>query len=224
MDSLIIGVGGGTGAGKTTLVGGLVSEIGPDQVLVIQHDAYYVDQGHLAPEERAKLNYDHPDALDSSLLGSHLRDLGRGLAVEIPVYDFATHRRRPETRRAEPRDVILIDGILCLADVALRRRMHLRLFVEAPDDIRFIRRLRRDMEQRGRSLESVIDQYMESVRRMHLEFVEPSKQHADLIVREGGENRAAIEEIARRIRELREPRGERSRGRAVNRARPGGAR
>lgn len=203
MSSLIIGVAGGTGAGKTTLVRRLVAEIGSDEVLVISHDAYYADQSHLAPPERAKLNYDHPDALETSLLRAHLRDLMRGLAVEMPSYDFASHMRRPETRRVHPRDVILIDGILCLADAALREGMHLRLFVDAADDIRLIRRMRRDMQERGRAPESVIDQYLESVRRMHSEFVEPSKRHADLIVRDGGENRSAIEAIMQRIRALR---------------------
>ncbi len=203
VSSLIIGVAGGTGAGKTTLVRSLVAEIGSDDVLVIPHDAYYADKSHLAPAERAKLNYDHPDALETSLLRSHLRDLMRGLAVEIPTYDFATHLRRTETQRAHPRDVILIDGMLCLVDAALREVMHLRLFVDAADDIRLIRRIRRDMRERDRTPESVLDQYLESVRRMHIEFVEPSKRHADLIVREGGENRAAIEEIVERIRALR---------------------
>ena len=194
---------GGTGAGKTTLVRSLVAEIGSEDVLVIPHDAYYADQRHLGPAERAKLNYDHPDALETSLLRAHLRDLVRGLAVEIPTYDFANHLRRPETQRAHPRDVILIDGMLCLVDAALREVMHLRLFVDAADDIRLIRRMRRDMRERDRTPESVIDQYLESVRRMHIEFVEPSKRHADLIVHEGGENRAAIEEIVERIRALR---------------------
>lgn len=203
MRSLIIGVAGGTGAGKTTLVRSLVAEIGSEDVLVIPHDAYYADQRHLGSAERAKLNYDHPDALETSLLRAHLRDLMRGLAVEVPTYDFANHVRRPETQRAHPRDVILIDGMLCLADAALREVMNLRLFVDAADDIRLIRRMRRDMRERDRTPESVIDQYLESVRRMHIEFVEPSKRHADLIVREGGENRAAIEEIVERIRALR---------------------
>ena len=203
MRSLVIGVAGGTGAGKTTLVRALVRELGADQVLVIQHDSYYADQSHLEPAERSKLNYDHPDALETELLGSHLRALVDGLSVEIPEYDFATHERLPGRRRRTPRSVILVDGILCLADAVLRELMDLRVFVEAPDDIRLIRRLRRDLEERGRTPASVIDQYLESVRRMHLEFVEPSKRHADMIVHEGGENRAAIEAIARRIRELR---------------------
>ena len=203
MRSLVIGVAGGTGAGKTTLVRALVRELGADQVLVIQHDSYYADQSHLEPGERSKLNYDHPDALETELLGSHLRALVDGLSVEIPEYDFATHERLPGRRQRTPRSVILVDGILCLADAVLRELMDLRVFVEAPDDIRLIRRLRRDLEERGRTPASVIDQYLESVRRMHLEFVEPSKRHADMIVHEGGENRAAIEAIARRIRELR---------------------
>ena len=202
MRSLIIGVAGGTGAGKTTLVHALVTELGADQVLVIQHDSYYADQSQVAPAERAKLNYDHPDALETELLGSHLRALADGLAVEIPIYDFATHERLPGRRRQTPRSVILVDGILCLASAALRELMDLRVFVEAPADIRFIRRLRRDLEERGRTPASVIDQYLESVRRMHVEFVEPSKRHADMVVPEGGENRAAIEAIAQRIREL----------------------
>ena len=172
MRSLVIGVAGGTGAGKITLVRALVTELGADQVLVIQHDSYYADQSHLAPAERSKLNYDHPDALETELLGNHLRALVDGLSVEIPEYDFATHERLPGRRRRTPRSVILIDGILCLADAILGELMDLRVFVEAPDDIRLIRRLRRDLEERGRTPASVIDQYLESVRRMHLEFVE----------------------------------------------------
>lgn len=212
VEPVIIGVAGGTGAGKTTLVRHLVAEIGVDHVLVIQHDSYYADQSHLTSEQRSKLNYDHPDALETSLLTAHVRALVRGSAVEMPIYDFATHARRGETRRAEARDVIVVDGILCLADRVLRQMMDLRLFVEAPDDIRFIRRLRRDLAERSRTPESVIDQYLESVRRMHLEFVEPSKRHADLIVPEGGENRAAIETIVERIGKLREARRGRSAG------------
>lgn len=178
---------------------------------MLPYDAYYTDQGHLAPDEREKLNYDHPDALDTSLLLAHLRELVSGRAVEMPTYDFATHRRRPCTRRAEPREVILIDGILCLADASLRQMMQLRLFVDAPDDVRFIRRLRRDLQERGRSLDSVLVQYLESVRPMYLQHVEPSRHFADLVVRGEADDRATLAQVVQRIRELRG--GARARGR-----------
>ncbi len=202
MEPVIIGVAGGTGSGKTTVVRTLVEEIGPDQVLLLQHDSYYRDRSHLPLEERNALNYDHPDSLETDLLTKHVEHLAANRGVDVPVYDFELHCRREETERCEPRRVIIIDGILILADRSLRRRMDLRLFVDTDADVRFIRRLKRDILERGRSLESVVEQYLRTVKPMHREFVEPSKRFADLIIPEGGSNRAAIEVLMSNIRSL----------------------
>ena len=202
MPPVVIGVAGGTGSGKTTVVRSLVEEIGPGQVLLIQHDSYYRDRSHLPPEERALINYDHPDSLETSLLAAQLESLIQGRPVEIPIYDFSIHCRSPRTERAEPCKVIILDGILILCDRSLRRQMDLRLFVDTDDDVRFIRRLNRDMEERGRTLQSVVDQYLSTVKPMHREFVQPSKRFADLIIPEGGANRVAIEVLMAKIRSL----------------------
>jgi uridine kinase len=202
MKPVVVGVAGGTGSGKTTLVATLVEGIGRDRVLVIQHDSYYRDRGELPPEARDRLNYDHPDALDTPLLVAHLRDLRGGRPVEIPVYDFVRHARRREVTRAEPRRLILVEGILVLSDPALREAMDLRLYVDTEDDVRFIRRLERDLRERGRTLEAVVEQYLATVKPMHREFVAPSRRFADLIVLEGGWNRAAADVVLARIRSL----------------------
>ncbi len=183
---LVIGVAGGTGSGKTTVAQHIVQNIGADRVALLQHDSYYKDQSHLHPEERARVNYDHPDALDNLLLYRHLQELGANCPVEMPVYDFKTHSRSQETLTVAPRSVILVEGILIFADQQLRQLMGLKIFVDTDADIRFIRRLRRDVAVRGRSVESVVEQYLTTVRLMHMEFVEPSKRFADLIIPEGG--------------------------------------
>lgn len=202
MKPIIIGVAGGTGSGKTTVVRTLVHEIGPHSVLLLQHDSYYRDRSDLTFEERQQLNYDHPQALETALLVEHLDQLAQGLTIEVPIYDFATHTRREETRREASRPVVIVDGILILCYPALRDRMDLRLYVDTDDDVRFIRRLLRDVRQRGRSVESVIEQYLATVKPMHREFVEPSKRFADLIVPEGGENRVAIDVLMAKIRSM----------------------
>ena len=199
---VIIGIAGGTGSGKTTVARAIYDRVGPDRIEWISHDSYYRNFDGLPAEERAKINFDHPDSLESELLTRHLDVLCKGSSVEVPVYDFATHSRKTETQRVEPRKVIIVEGILVLAEAELRKRIDIKLFVDTPADIRFVRRLMRDIEARGRSLPSVVQQYMNTVRPMHEEFVEPSKRHADLIIPEGGENRVAIDAIIARVERL----------------------
>lgn len=202
MTPIIIGVAGGTGSGKTTVALKILERVGFDRVAYLPHDAYYRDASHLPPAERAQLNFDHPDSLDNSLMAEHLRRLRAGQAVEIPVYDFKTHSRLKETRRVEPQPVILVEGILIFADKQLRDLMDMKIFVDTDADLRLIRRFQRDIQERGRSIESVINQYLNTVRPMHLEFVEPSKRYADVIIPEGGHNEVAIEMVAARLKSL----------------------
>lgn len=199
MRPLIVGIAGGSGSGKTTLVHEILKLLPGRSVVVIEQDAYYKSAVHLSLEERRVVNYDHPAALDNDLLVRQLRQLRRGLAVDCPAYDFTTYTRLAETVHVEPADVIIVEGILILENRHLRELMDLKLFVDTDADIRFIRRLSRDILERGRSLSSVVDQYLSTVRPMHLEFVEPSKRHADVIIPEGGHNEAAIEMIAARL-------------------------
>ncbi len=190
---LVVGIAGGTGSGKTTVAHKLASAMPAGRCVTIEHDAYYRDQGHLSPEERAKINYDHPGSLESSLLVEHLRELRDGRAVAVPVYDFATHTRRRETRTVEPARVIVVEGILVFTEPELRDQMDIKIFVDTDPDIRLMRRIRRDLEQRGRTFQSVRDQYYATVRPMHIEHVEPTKRWADLIIPEGGNNRVALD-------------------------------
>ena len=182
---LIIGVAGGTGSGKTTIANAIIAAIDPFRIALIQHDAYYKDAGGLPPAERAKINFDHPDALETDLLVRHLEALSAGRAVEVPVYDFTTHTRRAAGVSLEPAKVIIVEGILIFCDRALRDLMALKIFVDTDGDLRFIRRLKRDIQERGRSLDSVVAQYLETVRPMHAAFVEPSRKYADIIIPEG---------------------------------------
>jgi uridine kinase len=190
---LVVGIAGGTGSGKTTVAQRLAAAMPPGRCAMIEHDAYYRDQGHLTPEERAEINYDHPAALDSALLVDHLRELRAGRAVEVPIYDFATHTRRRETRPVPPARVVLVEGILVFSEPALRAEMDIKLFVDTDPDIRLMRRIRRDLEERGRTFQSVRDQYYATVRPMHIEHVEPSRRWADLIIPEGGDNDVALD-------------------------------
>lgn len=199
---LIIGVAGGSGSGKTTVVREIISNLGPHQVAVIHHDSYYRDVKDLPLEERAKINYDHPDSLETSLLIRHLRELNAGSPVDIPRYDFTQHMRAPDTEHVEPRKVIIVDGLLILWDKALRALMDIKVFVDTDADLRFIRRLSRDIQERGRSAESVIEQYLRTVRPMHLEFVEPSKRYADIIIPEGGHNTVGVDMLLTKIRSV----------------------
>jgi uridine kinase len=202
MEPVVIGVAGGTGSGKTTVAHEVLKRAGTEQISLIQHDAYYKDLSNLPEAQRAMFNFDHPDALDNDLLIAHLHELKAGRAIEMPVYDFTTHTRTGQTMRVEPHRVILVEGILIFADKSLRRLMDVKIYVDTDADIRFIRRLQRDIAERGRTMDSVIHQYLATVRPMHLEFVESSKHFADIIIPEGGFNEVAIEMIATRIRAL----------------------
>ncbi|MFV9507458.1 MAG: uridine kinase [Oscillochloridaceae bacterium umkhey_bin13] len=196
---IIIGVAGGSASGKTTVSQAILQRVGPERIAYIPHDLYYRDLSHLPLEQRAKFNFDHPNALDNELLVAHLDALAAGQPVEVPTYDFATYARLDATRTIHPHPVILIEGILIFTEPVLRRRMQIKLFVDADPDLRLIRRLTRDVEERGRSVSSVIEQYLRTVRPMHLEFVEPTKRYADLIIPEGGRNLIAIDMLVARI-------------------------
>lgn len=200
--AFVIGVAGGTASGKTTVSRRIWEAVGRERIAYMQHDNYYKDQSHLTPQERALTNYDHPDSLESSLMVRHLRELRAGRPVDIPVYDFSVHNRSKETLRVNPAKVVLVEGILIFVEPALLDLMDMRIFVDTDADIRFIRRLRRDMVERGRNLDSVVKQYLATVRPMHMEFVEPSKRYADVIVPQGGDNRVAMEMIVSRIQAL----------------------
>lgn len=195
---LLIGVAGGTGSGKTTVARAIHQSLGLDALLLDQ-DAYYRDLGALPLAERRRVNFDHPDALDLGLMIRQLRALAAWQPVDKPTYDFVAHTRAPATLRIEPRDVILVEGILLFVDPELRGLFDIKIFVDVADDVRFIRRLQRDLTERGRSLDSIIDQYLSTVRPMHLEFVEPQKRYADIILPEGGQNRIGVEMIEARV-------------------------
>jgi uridine kinase len=198
----VIGVAGGSGSGKTTVVRRIVESIGDERVSVLEHDRYYRDRADLRLEERAALNYDHPDSLETDLLVEHVMALRAARPVEVPVYDFARHQRQQATVAIEPRRAIIVEGILIFTDPALRRLMDVKVFVDADDDTRFIRRLQRDISDRGRTVNSVIEQYLGTVKPMHLEFVEPSKRYADVIIPVGGHNTVAIDMLLTLIRSL----------------------
>lgn len=200
MRPILIGVAGGTGSGKTTVTSQILERVGAEHITYIAHDAYYRDLSHLPPRLRAKVNFDHPDALETELLIEHLKALRAGRSVEIPVYDFTTHTRTDQTRHIEAAPVIIVEGILVFVESELRKLFDVKIYIDTDADVRFIRRLRRDIGERGRSVESVCDQYLSTVRPMHLEFVEPSKRYADVIIPEGGFNEVAIEMVAARIR------------------------
>jgi uridine kinase len=199
---VIVGVAGGTASGKTTISEAILDRVGRERVAFIQHDSYYRNISHLSFEERCRINYDHPDSLESDLLVAHLDKLCAGEPVQVPLYDFSLHARRAETRRVEPRPVILVEGILIFAEKALRERFDIKVYVDADPDLRFIRRLRRDVSERQRTVDSVIEQYLNTVRLMHLEFVEPSKRYADVIVPTGGYNTIAVDMVATRVRAM----------------------
>ncbi len=199
---IIIGVAGGTGSGKTTVAFAILEKVGWNRIALIQHDSYYYDASNLPFEERARLNFDHPDALETPLLVEHLKLLRSGQPVQIPTYDFRTHTRLTDTRLVNPEPVILVEGILIFAEPALRELFDVKIFVDADADIRFMRRLERDLKERGRSLDSVIEQYMNTVRPMHLEFVEPSKRYAHVIIPEGGHNTVALDMVVARVQTL----------------------
>ena len=195
---IVIGVAGGTGSGKTTLVKALMNRFG-ENITVLSHDNYYKQHNELTYEERAKLNYDHPDAFDTDMMIEHLRLLKQGVAIDCPTYDFTVHNRAEGILHIEPEKVIVVEGILIFQDLELCREMDIKIFVDTDADVRLCRRIRRDVRKRGRTIESVIDQYLATVKPMHEQFVEPSKKNADLIVPEGGKNLIALEMIVNRI-------------------------
>jgi uridine kinase len=198
----LIGIAGGTGSGKTTVANAIVKRVGEERIAILSHDSYYRDFVDLPKDILDRQNFDHPDSLESELLVRHLKALKQGMVVETPIYDFKVHRRATETRRVEPRKVILVDGILIYAEPELRKLFDVKIYVDTDADIRFIRRLKRDIAERGRTVASVVAQYESTVRPMHMEFVEPSKRYADLIVPEGGENTVALDFLFARLREL----------------------
>jgi len=198
---MIIGISGGTGSGKTTVANGILESVSAQDVAFIQQDSYYRNLKDLPLDYRQAVNFDHPDALDNDLLVHHIRKLKAGGSVELPIYDFKTHSRLNETLVIEPKPIVIVEGILIYADARLLEQMDIKIFVDTPDDIRFIRRLRRDVAERGRTVDSVIEQYLATVRPMHMQFVEPSKRHADIIIPEGGHNLVSIDLISGKIRE-----------------------
>lgn len=199
---LIIGVAGGSGSGKTTVTRAILDRVGRERIALLPHDSYYRDLSHLPLEERARINFDHPDAFDNELYLAHLDALAQGQPVALPTYDFTTYVRLPEVIHIEPQPVVLLEGILIFVDAQLRSRMAVKLFVDAESDLRIIRRIERDTRSRGRTVESVIEQYLQTVRPMHLEFVEPSKRYADIIIPSGGLNPIAIDMVVARIEVL----------------------
>ncbi|HXF83950.1 MAG TPA: uridine kinase [Anaerolineales bacterium] len=199
---LVIGIAGGSGSGKTTVAQTILQRVGADRIAFLQHDSYYKDLSHLPSTQHAEVNFDHPNSLDTDLLIQHIAALREGKPVEVPIYDFTTDRRTDKTYTVHPRRVILVEGILLFVEPALRQMFDVKIYVDTDADLRFIRRLERDIKERGRTTESVIQQYLLTVRPMHLEFVEPSKRYADIIIPEGGYNIAALDMVVARIEAL----------------------
>lgn len=199
---LIIGITGGTGSGKSTVTKEIFKSIHEKKIAIIQQDSYYKDQSELTYEERVKTNYDHPFAFDNDLLIEHLKDLLENKTIEQPMYDFEKHNRKKETIKVEPKDIIILEGILILSEKGIRDLLDIKIFVDTDSDVRVIRRISRDINQRGRTLDSVIKQYMETVRPSHLQFIEPSKRYADIIIPEGGYNKVAIDILVTKIKSI----------------------
>jgi uridine kinase len=201
-DPLVIGIAGGSGSGKTTVAQAILTRVGRDRIAFLQHDSYYKDLSGLPPVQRREINFDHPNSLESDLLIQHIASLRDGKPVQVPIYDFSADRRTGKTFTIEPHSVIIVEGILIFVEPELRKMFDVKIFVDTDADLRFIRRLERDLAERGRNTESVIKQYLSTVRPMHLEFVEPSKRYADVIIPEGGFNTAALDMVVARIEAL----------------------
>jgi uridine kinase len=199
--NLVVGISGGTGSGKTTVANRILETVSAKDVVFIQQDSYYRNLKDLPLDYRQLANFDHPDAIDNDLLVNHIKKLKAGEPVELPIYDFRTHTRLNETLRIEPKPIVIVEGILIFSDPRLLEQMDVKVFVDTPDDVRFIRRLKRDLAERGRTVDSVIEQYLATVRPMHMQFVEPSKRYADVIIPEGGHNLVSIDLISGKIRE-----------------------
>ena len=199
---LVIALAGGTGSGKTTVANVIIERVGTEHIMYLPHDAYYKDPKNLPEAQRAQINFDHPNSLDTEMLIEHVRVLKAGLPIERPVYDFKTHTRIEEVINLQPQPIVIVEGILIFVEPALRNLFDVKIFVDTPPDIRFIRRLERDINERGRTAISVIQQYQETVRPMHLEFVEPSKRYADVIIPEGGFNTVALDMVVARVEAL----------------------
>ena len=202
---VVIGIAGGTGSGKSTVASGILNRVGANHIALLPHDAYYRELHTMSVEERQRVNFDHPDSLETDLLVQHVKQLRAGNTIELPVYDFTTHSRTEKTIHIEPRRVILVEGILIFYEVELRKLFDVKIFVDTDADIRFIRRLQRDIIERGRTTESVIKQYLGTVRPMHMEFVEPTKRYADVIIPEGGLNTVAMDMVIARIESMLNP-------------------
>ncbi len=200
--AILIGIAGGTGSGKTSISKALMKELGRDEVVVLEQDSYYHDLGHLPLAERMRINFDHPDSVDFERMRQDLQALLSGRSVEVPIYDYTTHMRKADNRQISGHRIIILEGILVLADAAVRELMDIKIYVDTADDVRFIRRMTRDIKTRGRSFESVVDQYYKTVRPMHTQFVEPTKRFADIIIPEGGHNRVAIDILTTKIAAL----------------------
>ena len=201
-DPLVIGIAGGSGSGKTTVAQTILQRVGQDRIAFLQHDSYYKDLRGLPPAQRNEFNFDHPNSLETELLIRHITALRNGKSVEVPIYDFSTDSRTTQSFTVQPRNVILVEGILIFTEPALRKVFDIKIFVDTDADLRFIRRLERDIHERGRTTDSVVRQYLHTVRPMHLEFVEPSKRYADIIIPEGGHNTAALDMVVARVEAL----------------------
>lgn len=199
---IIIGITGGTGSGKSTVAKEIINSLSPDDIAVIQQDAYYRDQSDIPFDERVKTNYDHPLAFDNALLIEHLQKLISGKSIEQPIYDFEKHTRKAETVHVDSRDIIILEGILLLEDEHLRKMQDIKIYVDTDADVRILRRIQRDIDERGRTLESVIDQYLTTVRPAHMQFIEPNKRYSDIIILEGGHNKVAIDMVITKIRSI----------------------
>lgn len=199
---ILIGIVGGTGSGKSTVARAIFESLPEKNIAIIEQDSYYKDQSHLTLEEREKTNYDHPLAFDSDLLKQHLSELLKNKAIEKPLYDFERHTRKKETEIVQPKDIIILEGIMILDDIELRNLLDIKIFVDTDADVRIIRRIVRDLEERGRTLDSVIEQYLTSVRPAHIQFVEPNKKYADIIIPEGGYNQVAIDIMVTKIKTI----------------------
>ncbi len=199
---IVIGITGGTGSGKSTVSKEIFSELNEENIVMIEQDSYYKDQGHLTFKERVKTNYDHPLAFDNDLLVSQVNDLIEGKTIEKPIYDFENHTRKKETIKVNPEDIIIVEGILILNDEKIRNLLDIKIFVDTDADVRIVRRILRDINERGRTLESVIEQYFSTVRPAHMQFIEPSKKYADIIIPEGGYNKVAIDLMVTKIKSI----------------------